>query len=193
MRIAIIVLAAGRSTRMNTSKQLLTAGDTTLLGTVLENALNADADSVYCVLGANAETIKKAIDSYDVDLIENPNFNDGLSSSIQAGIRHVSSQGFDASLVLLADQPKVSTKYINALIDAFKTHPESVWASVYEQRTGVPAIFPKALYPELLSISGDKGANDLLNSAEVSVRTISESVNLEDIDTPEDYNKLKNS
>lgn len=183
MKIAILILAAGTSSRMGTPKQLLPIGNTTLLGLAIENALNTKANTICCVLGAHAKRIKQETGEFPVNVIINTNYNSGLSSSIVAGIHEL--QDYDAVLIMLADQPKIDTNYLNRLITSFTENSDNISASDYGKKVGVPAIFPKMFYSELLTLKGDKGARDMLQSTKNTIKLRPES--LIDIDTQEEY------
>jgi molybdenum cofactor cytidylyltransferase len=186
MNIAILILSAGSSTRMGTTKQLLPIGNKTLLGLSIENALQTNAKKVFCVLGSNAENIKNSISQYDIEIIINPNFKEGLSSSIVEGLNHIDNTNFDAVLIMLSDQPKIDSNYINLLILSSEKKPTQIIASQYEKTIGVPAIFPKKYFKQLQQLEGDKGAKDFLNTYKAQVISI-KSDKLIDIDTQEDY------
>jgi molybdenum cofactor cytidylyltransferase len=188
MNVAILILAAGNSSRMGTPKQLLAVGDTTLLGVAIQNALKSNAQNMFCVLGANAKTIEPTISQYNIETIINPDYQKGLSSSIIRGVEEL--LNFDAILITLSDQPKVDSEYLNQMISEYKNNPHPIIASLYDGIMGVPALFPKHYYPELLKLEGDKGAKQLLNSRDILIKTMKSSVNLLDIDTPEDYQKF---
>lgn len=190
--IAILILAAGSSSRMKTPKQLLPIKTTTLLGNTIEHSVASKAVKVYCVLGSNFEKIKDSIKAYDIEIILNSEYTNGLSTSIVNGIKHIQPKTFDAVLVLLADQPKVDTNYINTLINDFNKNPETIIASNYSGSYGVPAIFPKHVFEQLLLLKGDKGAKDFLNSENTRVVPLIHS-DLIDIDTQEDYNNYLKS
>ena len=186
MKIAILILSAGSSKRMGTAKQLLPIGKTTLLGLCIENAIHSNAEKIFCVLGSNAEKIKHSISQYNVEIILNNNYEEGLSSSIIEGIKYINSENFDAVLIMLGDQPNVNTKYLNSLILSSEKHSSKIIASKYLDNIGVPAIFPKSYFEQLQKIKGDKGAKDFLNSNTSHVISI-ESDRLLDIDTKNDY------
>lgn len=186
MKTAILILAAGSSTRMGKAKQLLPFGKTTLLGLAIENALQSKVNKVYCVLGANAKAIQKSIGHYPIKIITNSEYHLGLSSSIKAGIEHLKLEAYDAILIMLADQPNVDVQYLNQFLIEINEQPTKIIASNYSGSFGVPAIFPKSFYPELQELSGDKGAKTFLNSLNEDVVKI-DSLKLSDIDTPQDY------
>lgn len=192
MNIAILILAAGSSSRMKTPKQLLRIGNNTLLGVTVEHALKSKAQKVFCVLGANSEKIKPSLTKYDIEIILNSNHKKGLSTSITKGIEHILSYSYNAVLIMLADQPNVDSKYLNTLIDALKRNPNKIIASKYKESYGVPAIFPSEFYDGLSQLNGDKGAKTLLNSNLDNIKGIEANPILFDIDTQEDYlNYLK--
>ncbi len=186
MNIAILILAAGSSSRMGVAKQLLPAGKTTLLGVTIERALQSNAHKMYCVLGANAEAVKKSISKYSVESIFNPEYKSGLSSSIVTGIQYLINQNFDAVLILLGDQPLITTQYLNEMIDTFNNHDGKIIASNYNKTMGVPTIIPKTHYNQLLKLKGDKGAKDWLNTRNQEIIPL-KNTNLMDIDTKKEY------
>ena len=191
MKIAALILAAGMSSRMGTAKQLLPYKQNTLLGWAIEHAVKSEVNTVYCVLGANATEIASSISKYPIETIHNPNYQNGLSSSIISGIEYIKALDYDAVLMLLCDQPNVDATYINTLLSKFKSNPNYIVASSYKNRKGVPAVFPKEQFSNLLNLKDDKGAKLLLNSTDSSVITVETPIDLFDIDTPDDYKNLK--
>lgn len=187
MNIAILILAAGGSTRMKATKQLLPIHNNTMLGITIERALKSKASKVFCVLGANSEEVRESIEEYSVKIILNSEFNKGLSSSIIKGVESIIPYSFEAVLVLLADQPNVDIEYINTLMDNSKKHPKHIIASNYSGSYGVPAIFPSKFFNQLLQLQGDRGAKIFLNSNLKTVIGIDAKDQLIDIDTKEDY------
>ena len=179
---------------MGRIKQLLPYGDGSLLELALEHALASQVDAVYCVLGAHAKQIQKKINNSGVTFITNPNWEKGLSSSIVAGVSYLESAKKipESVLVMLADQPYVDNQYLEALIACHNKNPEHIVASSYRGVKGVPALFPKQYYQELLKLEGDKGAKAFLNNNTVDtlVITSKKQQTLMDVDTPEDYNNL---
>jgi molybdenum cofactor cytidylyltransferase len=192
MNIAILILAAGSSSRMGEPKQLLSIKNTTLLGYSIEQAKQSNANKVFCVLGANAEAIEQSIKKYIIEIINNSNYQNGLSSSIKVGIQHIEVKHFDAVLIMLADQPKVDSNYLNTLIRAFEKNLTQISASSYSGNIGVPAVFPKFYFEQLKNLKGDKGARELLNSHKNAV-ILFKNNHLIDIDTKQDYDDLLKS
>ena len=193
--IAILVLAAGKSSRMKSIKQLEKIGDKTLLDITLEKIKSSYSDYIYCVLGANADKIKREITSENIQFIENKNFENGLSSSIVAGIEYFKKYNlnFDGIFILLADQPAIESSYLKAMIALFEENPSTIIASNYGDALGVPAIFSEKYFSELLLIKGDKGAKEFINQKRNEVIYPKKTTNFLDIDTKEDLELFKNS
>ena len=188
MNIALLLLAAGSSQRMGAAKQLLTVGNTTLLGHAIDMALQSNVNQIYCVIGAHAKKIKTSIEDQPIEIIVNPNFANGLSSSIITGLTHITSSplSFDAILIMLADQPLINDSYLNKLIEGYIKNPTKIIASDYGHNTGVPAIFPRTFFDQLLKLEGDVGAQSILNNNREAIIKM-ECKSLLDIDTKEDY------
>lgn len=188
MTIATLILAAGASSRMGKAKQLLPVGNTSMLRKVIAHTLDSKTDDVFVVLGAEADLIKEEIIGLPVKTILNVNYKEGLSSSIIKGVKQLFK--YDAILIVLADQIMITGAYLNDIISELKSHQDTIIATDYNGINGVPCLFPKLYYQQLLKLKGDKGAKQFLNSNSVSIRTIISPVNLIDIDTPEDYQSL---
>lgn len=194
MDIAVVILAAGKASRMGSIKQLLPYKNSTLLQYAISQALNSKTNNVYCVLGANSKIIKEKIQVEHVTLIQNPNWETGLSSSIVSAVNHVKNLEAlpDGVLIMLADQPNIDSNYINELLNLHQKNHKEIVASAYGSINGVPAIFPSKYFKKLLRLKGDKGAKAFLNNnQEYIIRFTSKSTEtLNDIDSPEDYQKL---
>ena len=192
-KIAIIILAAGSSSRMKSIKQLEKINDKTLLEITLEKANQLQKNNIFCVLGANAELIKANISSENVRFIFNKNFTCGLSSSIVSAIDFFNKENlfFDGFFILLADQPKIKTNYLQDIIDLFNKNSENIIASNYGNNLGVPAIIPEKFTEELLNIKGDKGAKEFINSNKKIIIVPKSNTNFFDVDTQEDLIFLK--
>ena len=124
-------------------------------------------------------------------MIINTSYKDGLSSSIATGIKHIENKDFDRILIMLADQPNVNTDYLNTLLNTSQEHPLKIIASDYGKNVGVPAIFPKAYFQNLTKLKGDKGAKLFLQNHLSEVMKM-KTIDLIDIDTKEEYQKLIN-
>jgi molybdenum cofactor cytidylyltransferase len=192
--LAVLVLAAGASSRMQTPKQLLKIGNKTLLEVVLEKALAISSSPIYCVLGANAATIQQETTTENVEYIFNENYQEGLSSSIVSGINYLEKNlpNLEGVFILLADQPAIEIAYLKNLLELFSKHKNKITASNYQKRNGVPAIFPKVFFNELKLLKGDFGAKDFLEENKNAIIVDSSDVCLIDLDTRSDYENYKN-
>ncbi len=193
--IAVLVLAAGKSSRMSSIKQLEKIGNKTLLDIILEKVKSIFSNQIYCVLGANSDIIQEKITTKNIYFINNKNFETGLSSSIVTGIHNFKKNDlkFDGVLILLADQPAISIEYLDSLVNLFHQHKTKIIASNYGNKFGVPAIFPNTYFDDLLLIKGDKGAKEFINQRKEEILSPKISSNFVDIDTNEDLQKFKNS
>ena len=186
MKTAILILAAGRSRRMGKPKQLLKVGAKTLLQRAIETALGASAGAVYCVIGAQATAIREHIRGYPIHILENTEYNTGLSSSLKCGIEAVEKGHLRSVLVLLADQPKITAQHLKALLRAHEEAAPAIVATGYPHGLGVPAVFSRVHFARLKGLQGDKGAREILNSNRDKAIGVP-FTDLVDIDTPQDY------
>ncbi|WP_405608777.1 NTP transferase domain-containing protein [Polaribacter sp. Asnod1-A03] len=193
--IAVLILAAGKSSRMDSIKQLEKIGNETLLNIVLKKTKSVFSDTVYCVLGANSKLIKTQIKTKNIQFIENTNFEEGLSSSIVTGIKFLNTKNLnlDGILILLADQPAIEIAYLQDLYTLFNKKSNNIIASKYDDKFGVPAIFPQKYFSDLLLIKGDKGAKEFINQRKNEIIHPKTTTNLIDLDTKEDLNHFKKS
>jgi molybdenum cofactor cytidylyltransferase len=185
-KLAILVLAAGKSSRMRTIKQLLKINNKTLIDIALQEAKKT-SNNVYCVLGANSELIKQEIKSKNVNFIDNKNFQKGLSTSIVEGVKYLEKK-YDTILIMLADQPEVDGNLLSRLIDLHQKNPSQIIATSYKTNKGVPAIFPKSYYNDLKNLKDDVGAKKIINKKLSQVIVLDIDKPLIDLDNPKDYN-----
>ncbi|HWP81720.1 MAG TPA: nucleotidyltransferase family protein [Bacteroidota bacterium] len=190
--IAILILAAGNSSRFGTPKQLLAFNGRSLLRFVTETALSSKADSVTVVVGYEAERMQAELQGLSVTIITNRNWEKGMGSSLFAGI-HMIARFADAALIMLADQPLISADTLNAIIDPYRTGGRKIVASEYSGTIGVPALFDKQFFPELTNVTGDSGAKLVLQKHRDLVTCIPFPLGAVDVDTPADYEKLTRS
>lgn len=190
-KIAIILLAAGASTRMeNHIKQLLPWKRSTLLQHAIQEVSASEADAVFLVLGANFNRIKSKIQPKRCEILENKDWRLGLGSSIALGINHVKSlaEKYEAVLISLADQPLIDTAYYNYMLAIFKKSTIGIVTTAYATRKGVPAIFEKQYFEALCQLDQDFGAKHILTNERVEI--IYPKGKEVDIDTWEDYQEL---
>ncbi len=190
--ISIVILAAGASSRMGQTKQLLPWEDTTLLGNAIRKAKASDANSVVVVLGANAESIRKEISGTQIEIIVNSFWASGLGSSIACGTDFLIKKKYKPNgiLIMLADQPLVDTVYLNAMMDAFNSEYPIIIATGYGNRAGVPALFSKDYYEKLAKLDDDFGAKKIIESQKDNILVLDLGQRTVDIDTKSDYDSL---
>lgn len=186
--MAILILAAGASTRMGEIKQLLPWKKTTLLNHTIAQVKEI-SKSVFLVLGANMEKIKPTVFNYNI--IYNSNWESGMGTSITTGIAQIEKEGsFDSVLILLADQPLLTADYYKKMILSYNKLESKIVATAYENKNGVPAIFDISLFKELKTLNKDYGARSLIQKYSESVKSIDPDGKAIDIDTPEVYKQL---
>ncbi|MEL7038180.1 MAG: nucleotidyltransferase family protein [Cyanobacteria bacterium J06592_8] len=196
VRIGIIILAAGSSSRMGQPKQLLPYKGRSLLHHTLEIAIASGDQPIVVVLGANSQQIQSEIDSFPVYPVYNSDWKIGMGASIQTGIKTILKieHTLSAVIILLCDQPLISVELIHQIIAAFnqfKQFPQKrIVACQYGETLGVPALFDRKLFPELIRLSGNKGAKKVIQTHIDRVTTVPFPLGLMDIDTPQDYQHL---
>jgi len=187
--IAILILAAGESKRMGRPKQLLPWGESTLLENAISTAVSTNLKNIHVVLGAHYELIKESINLENVVLLYNLNYKSGQGSSLSLGIDHLSKQKekYQGVLILLCDQPLITSDYLNELIQTFEVGNKKIVATDYGNRAGVPAIFAANYFNALLNIKEDMGAKKVLEKYMEDVISLSPNGTEQDLDTPEEY------
>lgn len=195
MNIAILILAAGESKRMQSIKQLLPWKNTTLLGNAIEQAMESKGNAVYVVLGANSNKISPTIAHYNVPIIENKNWKNGIGKSIACGVNFLikNQLKYDAILIMLADQPLINSSYYNLLIDTYSQQEAKIIASETDNKPGVPAIFDAIYFDNLAQLNEDKGAKEILVASQKEVCILHSNCSLIDVDTSSSYENLYNS
>ena len=189
-----IVLAAGMSTRYGGgAKQALPWGDATMAAHCARTALEAGLDPVIVVLGFEAAKVEPSLAGLPVRIVFNAEFRQGQSTSVRRGLEALPDRT-GAAVFILADQPLVKPAVMRDLVEAHRRTFASACAPAFEGRRGNPVLFDKALFRELRKLSGDAGGRSLLDKCSGLVVTIPAGPEIAaDIDTPEDYERLKKS
>ena len=189
----IIILAAGESSRLGRPKQLLTFRDTSLLQKVIDQCAPLEFDTGVIVLGAHADDIRKAVDPGKFTFVMNPEWKEGIASSIRKGVEFSLELNPETEhlLFLLSDQPFVTTALLQRLLKTHKTGKKEITASLYDEDVGVPAVYSKPAFPLLKKLSGDKGAKKVMKRFPEKVATVPFGKGSFDVDTPEDYEALR--
>lgn len=192
LKTGIIILAAGSSSRLGQPKQLLEFNGKTLLEIAVEAAQNSLAQSCVLVLGANADLIVEKIRHTKVDRVINENWENGMASSMQKGLKYLMKNSDpDQVILMLSDQPFVNIDILNLLIESKLKSNSEIIACTYKGIVGVPVLFTKKYFPELLSLSGSEGAKKIVMSHKEDLQLVDFPEGAIDIDTIEDYQRLK--
>jgi molybdenum cofactor cytidylyltransferase len=190
--IAIIILAAGTSSRLGSPKQLLSYKGKNLLRHTVDEALETGCASVFVVLGANSELLRKELKDKPVSIVENTGWQEGMASSIRYGLETITKTILrpNSIIFMVCDQPYVSSSLLLSLMKKKNETGMPIVASSYEDKTGTPALFHRSLFPALMELTGDKGARKLIADNPGKVATVPFPEGITDIDTKEDYEKL---
>jgi CTP:molybdopterin cytidylyltransferase MocA len=168
-RVGCAVLAAGASRRLGRPKQLLMDRGRALVVAAAEAVCESRASACAVVIGAAAEAVRASLVQCPVEIVENPDWDEGMASSIRAAALWATRTRQDALILTLCDQPKLSAQHVNQLIDQYRVHHLPV-ASHYARKNAVPALFPSAHFAALLALRGDTGASALLNDGSTLVQ-----------------------
>jgi molybdenum cofactor cytidylyltransferase len=193
-RIAAVVLAAGRSTRMGAMNKLIAEiGGKPLVRIAAEQALASRAKPVIVVTGHQREKVEAALKELDVRFVHNPDYAEGLGTSLRTGIAAVPSEA-DGAVVCLGDMPQVDAPLIDKLIDAFDPERGAlVVMPTIEGRRGNPVVWARRFFPDLMAIGGDVGARHLIGNVAEAVAEVpvEGEAALTDVDTPDALSQAK--
>ena len=191
--IGLIILAAGASTRMGTPKQLLLYQGCSFIRHITEVAIASVCQPITVVLGANAERIKSELNQLPVQIVENQQWEEGMSSSIRVGIEALLAMNphLEAVAIALCDQPFVSPQTLNQLVEAYHFTGKPIIASEYAGTLGVPALFSRTLFSELMTLKSTEGAKQVIRKHIHEVYSVPFPEGAIDIDTPNDYEQLQ--
>ncbi|HZT25301.1 MAG TPA: molybdopterin-binding/glycosyltransferase family 2 protein [Pseudolabrys sp.] len=193
-RVAAVVLAAGRSTRMGAINKLIAEiGGKPLVRIAVEQALASRASPVIVVTGHERERVEAALEGLPVRLVYNPDYADGLGTSLRAGIAAVSPEA-DGAVICLGDMPQVSGQLIDKLLAAFDPERGAlVVVPSINGRRGNPVVWSRRFFPDLMEIQGDIGARHLIGNYTEAVTEVqvADDATLVDVDTPESLRSVK--
>jgi molybdenum cofactor cytidylyltransferase len=193
-KIGLILLAAGASSRMEKiPKQLLEFRGKTLLRYAAETALASQCHPVCVVLGANAKKLRAEIADLPIEITFNLNWEMGLSSSLQAGLRKVLEieSKITAVCVMLADQPLITAGIINNLINIFECGENPLVVCHYAETTGVPVILARSLFIEIHDLKGDAGAKKIIQKHFAFAAKLFVPEAALDVDSWDDYERIQ--
>jgi len=190
--VSAILLAAGAGSRFGGEKLLARYGGRPLIEASLSNLADAPLDETVVVVGDDAKRIREACEPYGLEIVENPDWAEGISTSVQSGLRALG-PGTRAAVVLLADQPLVGAGAVERLVAAFEAGAR-VAAATYDGELRNPVLFSTEVWPLLMSeLSGDEGARSFLRRhPELVTRVPCDGVgDPADVDTAEDLRRLE--
>jgi molybdenum cofactor cytidylyltransferase len=189
--IAAVVLAAGLSRRMGQAKLLMPVGGRAIVRYVVESVLAGGVDLVWVVTGPDVEPIEAALAGLEVQIAVNPAPEEGQASSLRAGIAALPAS-VDAVLIALGDQPSLAPSIIPALLAARRTSPKLIVAPRYRDGQGIPVLFKREIFPELLRLTGDQGARPIIQKEPARVEWVDLDLPMPpDVDTLDDYEKIR--
>jgi molybdenum cofactor cytidylyltransferase len=192
-KIGAVILAAGQSRRMGRPKLVLPWQGRTVIEQVVRTLIDSQVAEIVVVTGGARAEVARALESCPVRLADNPDYaRSEMTTSLQVGIRALPA-GIRALLVVLGDQPAIERGVVERLIAAYHSSPARLIIPSYQRRRGHPWLVEASLWPGLLALSPDQTLRDFLhtNEGEIAyIETNSPGI-LKDMDTPEDYERLK--
>jgi molybdenum cofactor cytidylyltransferase len=191
-RIGAVILAAGGSSRFGRPKQLIPFRGKSLVRRIIDAACEAGCSPIVVVIRSEDEKFHPELDRAGVVIAQNHQWPRGIGSSIRRGIEALtnSSPDVEASVLLVCDQPAVDSRVIQRLIALRETTGKSIVASSYGDTLGVPALFTRSIFEELLSLGDKAGAKSIVLRSRERVASLSFPEGEIDIDTWEDWEKL---
>src|SRR3990172_9021859 len=162
MPIAAVILAAGGSRRLGRPKQLEPWGDTNLLGHVVARTSECPVEEVWVVVGYEADRILAETDLGTAGVVENPEWEEGIASSIRVGLDALTRLSrCDEALIVIGDQPAVPREVVDELLASHARSDRPVSVPKYRYTSGNPVLVDRLLWPRLMSLEGDDGAGRL--------------------------------
>ncbi len=195
MNVGIVILAAGASTRMGVPKQLLHIDGKSLIKRIAEMAMDTACYPIVMVLGSNRDMMRKELERMPITIIDNPQWEKGMSGSIKMGLAgsYMTFKELEAVIILTADMPLISVELIQKMIkkaeevsEKMKDNPDIVACS-YGGQMGIPVLFKRKLFNDLLELSGDNGAKKIILANKEKTVTIDFPEGIFDLDTMEEY------
>ena len=191
--ISAIVLAAGQSRRMGSPKINLPWGRTTVLGQVVGTLLNAGLDEIILVTGAHPVVGVDEFLKQGIKLVYNPDYPSGeMLSSFQIGLQSATAES-QAALLALGDQPQMELAVVRAVSQVYMVSRPRILIPSYQMRRGHPGVVGRELWREILSMKPPATLREFLNTHanEIAYLTVSTETVIQDLDTPEDYERFR--
>jgi molybdenum cofactor cytidylyltransferase len=191
--IAAVVLAAGASTRLGKPKQLIEIEGEQLLRRTVRLALEVGCAPVFVVLGFEAERMRAQLEGLGATAAVNERWTEGMGSSLRSGMEAVCAREPQPRgvLLLVCDQPRLTVEHLRKLLAEQGGDDSAIVASEYAGRAGVPAVFGRQYFAELLAVEGDRGAREVIRRHGEAVRAVAWPEGEIDLDRAEDLKKLR--
>ena len=188
--ISGVVLAAGASSRMGRPKLAIQLLGRTLLSYALDSFLRSGVDEIIMVVREGQEVPPEPDSDARVRLVVNPDWREGMSSSLKAGIRSVKGE---AAVVGLGDQPLLRPSTIDELIRKYRATAARIVVPVFDSRRGNPVLFDRSLFPQILKLGGDVGAKSLIdqNTGALAEVLVDDPGVVMDVDLPSDLERIE--
>jgi molybdenum cofactor cytidylyltransferase len=192
MKTGVIILAAGSSSRLGSSKQLIEYQGKTLVRKAIDEARKSKADPLVVVLGWNPELIRSGFNTASVSSVVNEDWEAGMASSMQAGLRFLLERDqLDQVILMLCDQPFVDADLLDRLILEKERSGHGIAACAYSETLGVPAIFDQRYFEKLFALKGSEGAKKVIISNSDDVIAVDFPLGAVDLDTEEDLTRFR--
>jgi len=191
-KIACIVLAAGSAVRFGSPKQLAELHGRSLIQIAIDTANSSQVDYVFLVLGNSSSEILQNLRLGRAQVVLNKNYQEGISTSIKSGVANLPDD-VSGAIVMVADQPYLTSHYVDLLIDGFRESPENIIALSSGGEARNPVIIPCSLLSVLEKLEGDEGARAVVkNNPKTILLEVSDPKVLVDVDTKASLLKLEN-
>lgn len=190
--ISAILLAAGQSRRMGRFKQLLELGEKTFIEHCVDNLRASRVEEIIVVTGHREAEVRSVLERAQVRFAHNARYRSGMSSSIKVGVQAVSARA-TACLISLVDQPRIDTDIINKLVAEYERFRWPIVIPTFGGKRGHPIILDLSLKEEILAIDESIGLRQVISahSSEIAYIEVYASAVVEDCDSPEDYERVK--
>jgi molybdenum cofactor cytidylyltransferase len=191
--IGAVILAAGRSQRMGQPKLTLPWGDTTVIGRVVDVLMTAEIGEIVVVTGGARLAVEAALLDTSARLVFNPNYINGeMTNTLQVGL-HALTEGVRATLIVLGDQPQIELSVVQAVLGAYRQGVAPLVVPSCQMRRGHPWLVAQPLWAELAQLAPPQTLRDFLNrhTAETHFVIVPNPSILQDLDTPQDYQRFR--
>jgi len=187
-----IILAAGSSSRMGQSKQLLKVENESLLRKTIRTVIASEVDKAVVVLGSNEEAHHQEIIDLPVQVIFNAAWEKGMGSSLKCGVHFVEKHfpSCEEILITVCDQPLLTSDHLKKMLHSFRSEKKSIVASFYSGSPGVPVLFHQSMFKKLLTMEDQHGAKKIIKDNTNLVSQIDFPQGSIDLDTPDDWGKF---